>query len=307
MTALASGQEKQEVAILGAGAVGTALGRRLVQRGYTVRAVVSRSERGAQRLAEAVGAPVASGSPGALPDAVRVVFCCVPDAAVEPVAEQLYLLPRSWSGCLVAHTSGALTSDALAPLSVRGALTLSFHPMQSFPEDASPEAFDGIRVGLEGRPAAVEWGQAIAEDLGAHPLVLTPEEKARYHLAASVASNFFVTLHAMAGEVLGSVGVSRTQAREVLHPLVEGTWRNLGRRWPEEALTGPVARGDERTVRLHLEALAKHLPHLTPAYVALAMESVRVAVRGGHLSEGQAQRLLDLLHAALEPHRDSLF
>ena len=289
----------ESIAVVGAGAVGTALARRLAARGGSVRAVISRRVEAARRLAERVGAPVASSSVADLPADVRMVFCCVPDDAVAEVAEQLYLLPRDWSGALVAHTSGALTSAVLVPLAARGAAALSFHPMQAFAADGAPEGFEGIYVGLEGSPLAVRAGAALAELLGARPLPLSPEEKLCCHLAAAIASNFTVTLQAMAAEVLATAGIDRPRAAELLRPLVEGTWRNLARRLPEDALTGPIARGDDATVRRHLDALARRLPHLTPAYAAMAVETVRLAVRGGRLSESQARQLLDTLDAAL--------
>jgi predicted short-subunit dehydrogenase-like oxidoreductase (DUF2520 family) len=184
---------------------------------------------------------------------------------------------------------------------------LSFHPVQSFTASTPPDAFEGIYIGLEGDAPALDVGRQLALDLGAHPFVLTAEAKPRYHLAASMASNFFVTLMALAGEVLADIGIDRPTGAALLRPLVEGTWRNLATQLPEEALTGPIARGDLDTLLRHTEALATHLPQLTPAYAALAAETVRVAVRGGHLAPDRAQHLLDTLHGALRPYEDGLF
>ena len=92
-----------------------------------------------------------------------------------------------------------------------------------------------------------------------------------------------------------------------MQPLVEGTLRNLARHLPEDVLTGPIARGDHRTVAAHLDALTDHLPHLIPVYAALGAEAVRVAVRSGKLAPDDAQQVLDTLHAALEPYKDFLY
>ncbi|GIV60811.1 DUF2520 domain-containing protein [Rhodocaloribacter litoris] len=291
-------------ALIGAGGLGTALGLRLAACGYTVRAVVSRSGVSARRLAARVGA-VATPLDD-LPGDVEVVLCCVPDDALAPLVEALSRLPRDWAGTVVAHTSGTRSSEALAPLARRGALTLRFHPLQSFPPGSPPERFDGIYVGLEGRPAARAFGERLATGLGARPVTIPAGAGPRYHLAATLASNFLVTLMALAAEVLAGAGFDRPTARAMLQPLVEGTWRNLADRLPEEALTGPVARGDRETVRRHLQALHQDLPHLLPVYAALTGETVRVAVRSGRLNPEDARSLLDLLHAALDPPGDPL-
>lgn len=258
-----------------------------------------------RETAEAVGRPLGishcSGALTDLPASVRVVFCCVPDTALPEVAGTLSTLAHPWPSTVVAHVSGALPSSVLAPVASRGATTLSFHPMQAFTPDAPHTAFDGIAVGVEGAAAAVAWGCRCAELLGTTPVALTPGTKTRYHLAAVVASNFVVTLMGMAREVLGQAGLDADVQRRLLHPLAEGTWRNLAAQPPEDALTGPIARADAATIQRHLDDLRAHLPHLVPAYAALSIEAVRLAVRGGHLSGRDAQRLLDLLHSALAP------
>ncbi len=297
--------ERPGAAIIGAGALGRVLARRLAARGYRVEAILSRTAARARALAAQVKAPVASAALADLPAGVRLVFCCVPDDAVGAVAHALQTVRSDWSGTTVAHTSGALTAAALYPLGEQGAVLLSFHPLQTFTPASLPDVFEGIYVVLEGDAEAVALGVRVADDLGARSFTLAPEAKMRYHLAASMASNFFVTLMAHVGDVLADAGIDRRQGAALMQPLVEGTWRNLARRLPEEALTGPIARGDRRTVAAHLDALADHLPHLIPVYAALGAEAVRVAVRSGQLAPDDAQRVLDTLHTALEPYKDS--
>lgn len=299
-------QDRPAVALIGAGALGTALGRRLAARGYPVAAVLSRTEDRAQRLADTVGAPIATTSFYHLPSGAPLVFCCVPDDALAGLARALAALNPDWQGRTVAHTSGALPASALAPLGACGASLLSFHPLQTFAADSPPGVFDGIYVGLEGDEAAVALGIQVATDLGMRYAVLAAEAKARYHLAASMASNFVVTLLSLAGEVLTDAGVPRQQGAAMLRPLLEGTVRNLARHLPQDVLTGPIARGDRATVLGHTQALAEHLPQLVPVYAALGAETVRVAVRSGRLDPTDAQTLLDVLYAAVDPHRDTL-
>jgi predicted short-subunit dehydrogenase-like oxidoreductase (DUF2520 family) len=193
------------------------------------------------------------------------------------------------------HTSGALPAAMLRPLAERGARTLSFHPLQTLHAQSGEGALDGVYAGLEGEPQAVATGIELATQLGMRYLVLTAESKPRYHLAASMASNFLVTLVAAVQQVLSSLDVDRQTAQEVMEPLIRGTLENLMRSSPEDALTGPIVRGDVDTVRQHGLALRRYHPQLVPLYAALAMETVPLAVRSSRLDPEDAREMLNLI------------
>lgn len=293
------------MAVVGAGAVGTALARRLGACGYAVRAVLSRSRSDAQALAERVGASVASTELKDLPSAVRLVMLCVPDEAIGSVGEHLAALDHPWPRTIVAHTSGRKTAAALAPLAQAGALTLSFHPLQTFTPDTPPEAFEGIAVGVEGDREAVAAGRGLAEALGARPVVLAAEDKARYHAAAALASNGLAALMSVVQEVLPPLAEQEDDPAALFGPLVEQTWENVKKGGAEGALTGPVARGDRDTVTAHLEALKESTPHLVPLYAALSTEMARIAIRRGSLAPREARPLLKQLREAVQSARES--
>lgn len=283
------------VALVGAGAVARALALRLSESGYPIRAVVSRTRSKADALARAVGAPVASDRLDDVPAEASLVVVCVGDDQLEDVAEALAGARRSWRGTVVAHTSGAVPASVLDPLAEAGARTLSFHPLQALTPRSTGQTLEGAFVGLEGSPQAIAAGIELAVGLGMHYVVVSAEAKPRYHLAAVMASNFLVTLLGMVQEVLGSIDVDRRDASAMLGPLLQGTLENLTATSPEEALTGPVARGDVDTLRRHGLALRRHLPHLVPAYAALSVETVRLAVRSGTLSPVRAEAVLSLM------------
>ena len=111
------------------------------------------------------------------------------------------------------------------------------------------------------------------------PFAVSEEQRAAYHAAASIASNFLVALQESASGLLESAGIE--DGRELLAPLVLASAAN----WAEhggDALTGPIARGDFATVERHLAALAETAPELIPMYEALAERTRHHAADGAN-------------------------
>jgi predicted short-subunit dehydrogenase-like oxidoreductase (DUF2520 family) len=266
----------------------------MADRDYPVLAVIGRSI-SAERLGRELHAPLVSDRMRDLPGHARLVMICVPDDVIPEVTEQLSMVPHEWEKTVVAHASGALPSSVLQPLAEKGARVLSFHPLQTLTPRSPSSVLDGIYVGIEGSPQPVAAGIELATNLGMRYLVLTPETKPLYHLAASMASNYLVTLTAVVQQVLGMLDVDRASAQDIIEPLVRGTIDNLAQSTPEDALSGPIVRGDLETLRQHGLALRRYLPHLVPVYAALAAETVPLAVRSGRLDPDRARAILDLI------------
>jgi predicted short-subunit dehydrogenase-like oxidoreductase (DUF2520 family) len=222
--------------------------------------------------AKAGGLDVAAGSRELDPGAA-VVLLCVPDGAIHDACEAS--VPMLDPGTFVGHVSGATGLDALAPAAEAGCQTFSIHPLQTIP---TPQ------TDLAGAPCAISASSAdaaavatgLAERLGMLPFDVPEDGRAAYHAAASMASNFLIALEESAAELMASAGVENP--REVLAPLVlrsAANWADSG----AAALTGPIARGDEETVALHLEALAARAPELRPLYEALAARTRDLGAR----------------------------
>lgn len=292
-------ENKPGISIVGTGAVGTALARALAAQGYPLHRIVSRQLSRAEHLAAEVNARHASSLDGPFSITARLVFLCIPDDAIAPVASHLAAMAPNagmWEGKIAAHTSGALSASALAPLGDAGAALMSLHPVQTFARSpnagpAVPSPFANIYIGIEGDAIAVAAGKKIARALGARDLVLSAAYKPRYHLAAAIASNFFVTLMAMACDVLESIGISREEATAILRPLVTQTCTNVTTTLPEDVLTGPAARGDEKTLKMHAGAIHAHLPHYEMLYDSLLAHTLDLAGRSGRLNPEQIVRL----------------
>ena len=280
--------------IVGAGRTGLSLGLRLHRSHAVARLTVTgrRPEPRAHPLfAESPPAarylPSLDTAPGA-PDALVVA---VPDGAIDEVAERLarLSLPPSLP---VLHTSGSRGGDALAALAARGHPVGSAHPLAALADPvAGAERLAGATWGIEGEGGALALAERIVAACGGRALHLRPGAKAVYHAAAVFASNYAVALLAVAERLMEEAGVPGEEARPALTGLAGGAVENVGARGPVEALTGPVARGDEGTVGLHLARLSADERTL---YSLLGREALRLAREGG-LDDGAAERLAALL------------
>jgi predicted short-subunit dehydrogenase-like oxidoreductase (DUF2520 family) len=153
----------------------------------------------------------------------------------------------------------------LAALEPAGGAAFGLHPLQTI---AGPDAdLRGCGCAVAGAtPAALDLARRLAADLGMHPVAIADDDRAAYHAAASIASNFLLTLEAAAESVAGGAGIAPADARRLLGPLVRTTVENWLALGPEAALTGPVARGDERTVAAQRAAVAAAAPELLPLF-----------------------------------------
>jgi predicted short-subunit dehydrogenase-like oxidoreductase (DUF2520 family) len=292
--------------MIGAGATASALGPALRAAGYDAAAVIGRDPDRAARLARSLGAATAhfgleprTGTWADLPDAE--LYCiCVPDRVIPEVAEALARLSLDWKGRRVLHVSGGLDASPLAPVAARGAVTLAFHPVQTFTLRTDAGSFDGISVGVSGNGSGREAGLDLAARMGLRAVIVEDTDRPLYHLATALVSNGAVTLSAMAHEVLAACGIGGEESRRLLAPLVTATARNLASGEPGSVLTGPVVRGDAETVERHLARLAGGGSHLVPAVASLTTETVRLAVRSGRLDEDSAGRILEIISRFLD-------
>lgn len=204
--------------------------------------------------------PAGRGSTGEGSD---VVLLAVPDAAIADAAR--IIAP----GRLVGHLSGA---TGLAPLAPHEAFSL--HPLMTVPPTGA--TFADAAAAVAGSTAgARDTAQALATVLGLRAHVVRDEDRAAYHTAASVASNFLVTLEGVAEELAATTGVDRA----ALVPLVRATVENWAEHGAAAALTGPVVRGDHETVRRQRSAVAQRLPERLALFDALTEATADLAGR----------------------------
>jgi predicted short-subunit dehydrogenase-like oxidoreductase (DUF2520 family) len=285
----------KDVAIIGAGRLGTSLANALSKKGYMIKALSCRTLQSAEESRQIIGQGQALTDNIQAANAATMVILCLPDEEILKVSESLALSSLAWTNKLVLHCSGLLSSEALRPLQKKGALTASVHPVQSFTHKrTSPEHFRDIYFSLEGESEALALARNVIHKLGSRSFIIQPKDKALYHAACSTASNFLVVLLDMACSLLRSTGLREEEAFQILLPLVKGTLHNVKKFNIRSSLTGPVIRGDRETVQQHLEALKKN-PLYHETYRHLASQALDMAKKEKKLSPQKIKSLKALL------------
>ncbi len=227
-----------------------------------------------------------------LPAGTTVLLLAVPDTALAEVTHDIAATGPAPPGCSAFHLSGALSTEVLGPLHARGYATGSLHPLQSIADPWSGgQRLIGSAFALAGEPSAVAAARRLVLALGGRTLVIPPIFRPLYHAAATSASNYIVALVAFGVRLLSAAGIAEGDALAALLPLMRGTLDNLEQLGLAAALTGPIARGDVDTVRLHLAGLSAED---RPLYCALGRETLRLA-RGLGLDPRRADELDALL------------
>jgi predicted short-subunit dehydrogenase-like oxidoreductase (DUF2520 family) len=249
---------RDRVAVIGAGRLGTVLAAALRESGLAVAGPLGRGQR---------------------PQPCAALILCVPDAEI-PAAASI----AAGLAPLVGHTSGATSLSAMEPAARAGAQLFGLHPLQTFagspPAGRALDAFAGAGCAIAGSsPEALGFASELARRLGMTAFEIDDEGRAAYHAAASVASNFLVTLQAAAESIAAGAGLDPHEARALLVPLLRRTVDNLAELGPEAALTGPVARGDEATVETQRAAVAEAAPHLLDLFDQLVHHTRSLAER----------------------------
>jgi predicted short-subunit dehydrogenase-like oxidoreductase (DUF2520 family) len=264
------------LAIIGAGRVGRALGRRLRELGWKIGAVVTRSEPSARRAVRFIGAGKACAGMTRQILASRVILIATPDGEIAVVAEELARIgEEELRGRVVLHTSGAMDSTVLDAVHERGAMVGSMHPLQSF-SGVSVPSLEGKVFTIEGETQAVQVSRQIARSLGGSPVRIAGSKKILYHTAAAMAAGHVLAVEEAATQLLLSLGMRRSEAVRALLPLTRQVLENFETLGPRAAWTGPLSRGDYKVARAHLEALQESPEEFAQAYEALNHLAARV-------------------------------
>ena len=288
-----------KIGLIGAGSAGTALILALHERGYPIVGIASRTLAKAQRCARLVDCETFSTDPGAVVPLADALFIATPDDVIREVCEGIANQGGFRAGQIVAHLSGALTSEELEAARACGAKGMALHPMQTFadPQQGAKNMI-GASFSLEGDPEAVAFGREVVEAFSGRVFVIPKERKALYHAALCVASNYLVTVVDLAARIMERAGVGKEEALGAMLPLIRGTVNNLERIGLPGALTGPISRGDAATIARHLNAMEELAPEVLDLYRTLGAETVRLAREKGGLDRAEEEAIRGMLKNA---------
>ena len=266
--------EKPSVAIVGAGRLGRALALELTRAGYSISEIVSRdtaaSKRKARELARKVDGQASTSDSACLN--ADLVWFCVPDREIAAASHQL-ASAIVWKKKIAFHSSGALASDELKALRLRGASVASVHPLMTFVSGSIP-SLKGVPFAVEGDATAVRAARRIVWNLGGEAFTIRKQHKAAYHAWGAFTSPLLVATLVTGERLARAAGLSAVEARKKMLPIVRQTITNYEALGPAGAFSGPIVRGDTETVRKHRQVLKK-VPQARDVYLALARAAVR--------------------------------
>lgn len=283
----------RQIGIVGTGRVASAMAMAL--RGHSAGRLMlwGRNVEHARTVVAAIDGVRVATTLEALAAACDLVLIAVSDDALPDVVVTLSSCRPGGSDALACHLSGRSGAAILAPLRECGMLTAAVHPAMTFTGNPVQEMarMAGARFVItsqdEQASAAADRLVALLGGVGEH---VGESHRALYHAALCHAANHLVTLLAGANDALRTAGIGEPHA--LLGPLVRAALENsLDRGF--SALSGPLLRGDEATIRDHLAAMAADCPSLLPSYRAMAQATLDQLSGAGLGVAPGLERLLD--------------
>jgi len=281
--------------LIGAGRLGKTIGKLFAEAKLgIIQDVCNRSIKSGQEAVAFMGQGKACAEPEALRPA-DLYFICTPDDLIEVTCQKVMHTCPPPPGSTMIHFSGVLSSTALQAASTHGCSVASLHPMKSFANPAeSIHSFRGTYCAFEGDPIVFSLLHPMLTQLGAHVFTIEAHQKALYHAAGVISSNYLVTLAQVAMHCYHTAGISESIAKALVNTLMQDTLNNMNKVSAlSDALTGPLARGDSKTLHTHLFALSQHTAY-EPLYKMLGKATLALTKH----DEAKKQALLAMLEGA---------
>lgn len=243
------------IGIVGAGKVGCSIGKYLMEQGVSVTGYYSKTKESVDTAATFTNTRAYESLEEFVTDN-DLIFLATPDDCIGETWNQIAV--KSTQRKIVCHFSGSLSSVVFSNREEKGIVACSLHPMYAFCDKfTSYKKLNQVMFTAEGDEEALAVVCPIFEKLGNTVCVIPSEKKVRYHAAASMVSNMMIALYEMSLRMLMDCGFEKTEATNLVKPLVEGNIQNLLSTSSKEALTGPVERGDFETIKKHISCLTE--------------------------------------------------
>jgi predicted short-subunit dehydrogenase-like oxidoreductase (DUF2520 family) len=290
---------KNNIAIIGTGKIAHSFTAALNKVNQPISITVGRELNKAKSFSKRFSVANFSESLSSLSGFTGLIFLAVPDSEIETVAAQLAKVKLKWKSISVTHFSGSLTVKCLNVVEKLGAKTGSMHIMQSFPSKKV--------VSIVNSFAAVETNSiplkkklfALAKSIKLNPFEIKTEQKSLYHLTGVFVSNFMVANIYLAESLFKKTGIKNVSFLELMKPIINATQKNIFSSGIEKALSGPIERGDVKTIELHIKRLKKEKAfNELNAFKVLSLSLLRMlqAEKGSlTASQKEIERILKIL------------
>lgn len=247
--------KSMNIGFIGAGKVGTAFGKYLVNKGFDVEGYYSRSQKSSERAAEFTNSR-SYYEASELAGKSDIIFITTNDDEIEGVCNKLVQEGLLRSGQILIHMSGSASSKILESAKKKGCFTYSIHPLQAFADiEKAVKDLHNTVFSIEGDKEKIDVVEKILKTTGNEFFNINSEQKIIYHATACVLSNYFVTLMDYGLSLFEAIGINGKEGYRAMYPLIEGTMKNIHELGTKKALTGPIARGDVNTIKKHLESI----------------------------------------------------
>ena len=266
-----------------------------VQQTFKIGTILNRSVKSALAAVKFIGAGQAVNSLDEMRPA-NVFLIATPDNHIVESCDALSASGLLQPGSVVFHCSGSMPSDVLQSVKQQGAAIASVHPVKSFANPkASLKTFAGTFCGVEGDDEALNVLRPAFESIGATTFAVNPEFKTLSHAASVMVCNYLTALLEVGIQAYAKAGLERDMAMQVMQPIVQGTADNIFSLGTTEALTGPIARGDDDVVARQLDALGDWNPDYADLYRDLGRVALELSRQQGTASEASLAALVELL------------
>lgn len=245
------------IVIIGAGRLSYSLTSALINAKYSVDAVISKKIASARALAKKNNIKNYSNDPESIPETANIFLLTVPDGEISSVAKMLVNQKLPFGESYFMHFSGTENIKSLQVLKRKGGKIASLHLMQTFPSKRV--------VKLQNVPAAIETEnendykilKKFALKLNLSPFKIKSEYKPFYHLAGVYSLNFLAGNLFTAKEMLKLNKIGEKKYFEILNTSLASNMSCIKKVGPANALSGPVDRGDLKTLKMHIASIKK--------------------------------------------------
>jgi len=298
--------KEKKICLIGAGKVGSAVFQSFIEVGFEFSYIIDRKiEKASKIKGRNIKVVIGINLTKKSIEKSDVIIIAADEKNIPVIVNKLKLFKDLLKNKIIFHLSGIETSDVFTNAGLDKRYTGSFHPLQTFNSISynNKDLLRNIYFGIEGGKFAQKYFKYICKSLGSKFIVIPKNKKILYHSACVIASNYLVTHFEILSKIIKSLTPAKTGI-EIFEPIVKKTISNIFKDGTEKSLTGPFARGDEKTIDMHLNYLMKNIPSQLYYYALLGLDTVEMAKKGNHIDSKTAEKIEKLLLNKIINHNE---